>query len=102
MHTEKRAQTAALTTLDRPRRWRRRCRCCRMMGFSQMETPLEQVTKTCALLGIKPAERILVVRLSSQTLQFYRGNTLVRSYPVSTSRRPPSNIKDSLGTPRGL
>ncbi|HZP60970.1 MAG TPA: L,D-transpeptidase [Opitutaceae bacterium] len=60
------------------------------------------VTKTCARLGIKPAERILIVRLSSQTLQFYRGGALVRGYAVSTSRRPPSNIKDSLGTPRGL
>ncbi len=67
-----------------------------------METPLELVTKTCARLGIKPAERILIVRLSGQTMQFYRGGALVRSYPVSTSRRPPSNIKDSLGTPRGL
>lgn len=67
-----------------------------------METPLELVNKTCARLGIKPAERILIVRLSAQTLQFYRGGALVRSYPVSTSRRPPSNVKDSLGTPRGL
>jgi hypothetical protein len=35
-------------------------------------------------------------------LGFYRGDCLVRSFVVSTSRRPPSNIKDSLGTPRGL
>jgi hypothetical protein len=27
---------------------------------------------------------------------------LVKSYTISTSRRPPSNIKNSLGTPRGL
>jgi hypothetical protein len=67
-----------------------------------METPLEQVTKACDALGIKPAERILAVRIGSQTLQFYRGGALVRSYAVSTSRRPPSNIKGSLGTPRGL
>ncbi len=67
-----------------------------------METPLEQATKTCATLGIKPAERILAVRLGSQTLQFFRNSTLVRSHPVSTSKRPPSNVKDSLGTPRGL
>ena len=26
----------------------------------------------------------------------------MKSYVISTSRRPPSNIKDSLGTPRGL
>ncbi len=26
----------------------------------------------------------------------------MKSYVISTSRRPPSNLKDSLGTPRGL
>ena len=67
-----------------------------------MESPLEPPTKTCARLGIKPAERILVVRLGAQTLQFYRAGALVRSLPVSTSLRPPSNVKNSLGTPRGL
>jgi hypothetical protein len=63
---------------------------------------LERVTKTCQLLGIKPADRLLYVRISTATLQFYRAGVLVRSYVVSTSRRPPSNVKNSLGTPRGL
>jgi hypothetical protein len=27
---------------------------------------------------------------------------LVTAYPASTSARPPSNLRDSLGTPRGL
>jgi len=35
-------------------------------------------------------------------MQFLKQGTLVKSYVISTSRRPPSNIKDSLGTPRGL
>lgn len=35
-------------------------------------------------------------------MQFVRGGILVKTYVISTSRRPPSNIKDSLGTPRGL
>ena len=63
---------------------------------------MEQVTKTCTRLGIKPAARLLVVRLGPQTLQFFQAGRLVKSYPVSTSQRPPSNVKDSLGTPRGL
>ncbi len=67
-----------------------------------MDSPLETVTRTCARLGIKPAERLLVVRLDSQTLQFYRAGELMRSYAVSTSLRPPSNVINSLGTPRGL
>jgi hypothetical protein len=65
-------------------------------------SPLEPVIQACARLGIKPAERILRVRIASQTMQLYRGNALARSYVVSTSLRPPSNIKHSLGTPRGL
>jgi hypothetical protein len=42
------------------------------------------------------------VRIETQTLQFFRRGELVRSYVISTSKRPPSNIKGSLGTPRGL
>lgn len=63
---------------------------------------MKQVTETCARLGIKPGERLLVVRISTATLQFYRAGVLAKSYAVSTSKRPPSNIKNSLGTPRGL
>ena len=63
---------------------------------------MKRATETCARLGIKPGERILVVRIGTATLQFYRGGVLAKSYVISTSRRPPSNIKNSLGTPRGL
>lgn len=63
---------------------------------------MERVNKTCAGLGIKPGERLLAVRISTATLQFFRRAELVKSYVVSTSLRPPSNIKGSLGTPRGL
>jgi hypothetical protein len=65
-------------------------------------SPVDQVKQTCARLGIKPGERLLAVRISTATLQFFRKGELVRSYVVSTSKRPPSNIKHSMGTPRGL
>ncbi len=65
-------------------------------------SPIEQINKTCARLGIKPGERILAVRISTATMQFFRGGALVRSYVISTSKRPPCNVKNSLGTPRGL
>ena len=42
------------------------------------------------------------MRISTATLQFFRQGELVKSYVISTSKRPPSNIKNSLGTPRGL
>ncbi|PTX94257.1 L,D-transpeptidase [Opitutus sp. ER46] len=63
---------------------------------------MERVTKACAQLGIKPGERVLIVRISTATLQFFRKGALVKSYVVSTSLKPPSNIKGSMGTPRGL
>ena len=63
---------------------------------------MEQVNQTCARLGIKPGERVLTVRIGTATLQFFRKGALVKSYAISTSRRPPSNIKASMGTPRGL
>jgi hypothetical protein len=67
-----------------------------------MDSPLELTNKTCLQLGIKPSDRLLLVRISTATLQFYQRGVLVRSYPISTSKRPPSNVKHSLGTPRGL
>lgn len=42
------------------------------------------------------------MRISTSTLQLYRNGNLARSYVVSTSLRPPSNVKNSRGTPRGL
>ncbi|HSI09026.1 MAG TPA: L,D-transpeptidase [Rariglobus sp.] len=67
-----------------------------------MKSPWESVTETCTRLGIKPADRCLAVCIETQTMQFFRKGELVRSYVISTSKRPPSNVKDSLGTPRGL
>jgi hypothetical protein len=67
-----------------------------------MDSPLERVTKTCEVLGIKPSDRVLHVRISTATLQFFQGGVMQRSYGISTSRLPPSNVKNSLGTPRGL
>lgn len=58
--------------------------------------------ETVDRLGIKPAARLLAVRIDSQTLQFYRGREVVNAYAISTSLRPPSCVKHSLGTPLGL
>ena len=56
----------------------------------------------CAALGIKPANQLLAVHLATQTMQFYRGGELVAAFVVSSSAKPPSNVKGSLGTPLGL
>ena len=67
-----------------------------------MNSPWELANKTCERLGIKPADRLLSVRIDTATLQFFDRGVLVKSYIISTSKRPPSNVKGSLGTPRGL
>ena len=67
-----------------------------------MKEYLEQVNKKCLALGLKPTSRLIVVSIARQLLGFYQDGALAKSYVVSTSLRPPSNVKDSLGTPRGL
>jgi lipoprotein-anchoring transpeptidase ErfK/SrfK len=67
-----------------------------------MDSPWESLNKTRLRLGIKPSARTLLVRIGASTLQFYQDDKLVKSYVISTSKRPPSNVKNSLGTPRGL
>ena len=63
---------------------------------------LERIKEKCDALGLKPTTRLITVSIARQLLGFYRDGCLVRSHVISTSLRPPSNVKDSLGTPRGL
>jgi hypothetical protein len=53
-------------------------------------------------LGIKPAARLLHVSIADQTLLLLEHGQTPTTFKVSTSARPPSNLKNSLGTPRGL
>ena len=67
-----------------------------------MKDALGRAMERAAALGRKPGERLIVVSIARQVLALYQSGALVRSYAASTSRRPPSNVRDSLGTPRGL
>lgn len=67
-----------------------------------MDAGWKQVMQQCVAAGIKPSNRALLVSIEKQTMRFYADGTLVKAYPVSTSKRPPSNKNGSLGTPRGL
>ena len=67
-----------------------------------MKDSFERAKQKCAELGRKSAARLIVVSIAAQRLAFYANGELVKVYLVSTSLRPPSNIQDSLGTPRGL
>jgi hypothetical protein len=67
-----------------------------------LKKSFERAKEKCAALGCKPSARLIVVSIARQLLGFYRDGVLAKSYVVSTSFRPPSNVKGSLGTPRGL
>jgi hypothetical protein len=66
-----------------------------------MNSIWESLTHVGSPLGFKPADRVLAVHIGGATLQYYLKRQLVKSYAISTSLRPPSNVKHSLGTPRG-
>ena len=62
----------------------------------------ESFNKTRTRLGIKPTDRVLVVRLKASLLQLRRKGAVVKSFVISGSKRPYSNVLNSLGTPLGL
>jgi hypothetical protein len=67
-----------------------------------MESSWKSFNKTRSALGIKHTDRVIVVRLGASTLQLLRKGSVVRSYVISGSKRPSSNVANSLGTPHGL
>jgi hypothetical protein len=67
-----------------------------------IDTALKRMMEKCEAVGIKPASRALLVSIGSQTMRCYADGELKKAYAISTSKRPPSNVNGSLGTPRGL
>ena len=57
--------------------------------------------KGTASRGKAPA-RLLAVSIAEQRLWLVTDGRMQKAYVISTSLRPPCNVKDSLGTPRGL
>ena len=53
-------------------------------------------------LSITPTSRLLIVSIQNQELALIQGNQIERTFPVSTSRNPPSCVENSFGTPLGL
>ena len=56
----------------------------------------------CASLKITPTNEALIVSIAEQKMVFWRDGQVAGSFPISSGRRPPSCIVDSLGTPTGL
>jgi hypothetical protein len=67
-----------------------------------IESSWKSFNKTRSSLSIKPTDRVVVVRLKVSTLQLYRHGRMVKSYVISSSKRPSSNQANSMGTPTGL
>jgi hypothetical protein len=61
-----------------------------------------RMKQKCRALSTAPTRRVLLVSIPHQEMAFYCDDRLELRYPVSTSRRPPSNRENSLGTPTGL
>ena len=70
--------------------------------ITHVNASFERAKERCDALGLKPTSRLITVSIAQQLLGFWRDDCLVKSHVISTSLRPPSNVKDSLGTPRGL
>ncbi|WP_233246070.1 L,D-transpeptidase [Coraliomargarita sinensis] len=49
-----------------------------------------------------PTDCRLIVSIKDQRMALIQGNDIAKMYTVSTSRKPPSCIEDSNGTPTGL
>lgn len=67
-----------------------------------MEENYKRLIQKCACLAIKPTNEAMTVSIAQQRMVFWRDGREAGTFSISTSRRPPSCIVDSLGTPTGL
>jgi hypothetical protein len=60
------------------------------------------IIAACEAVSMVPSPIWLEVSIAAQVLHLWEGNLRKGSWPISTSKRPPSEIENSFGTPRGL
>jgi hypothetical protein len=60
------------------------------------------ITECCTEIGCKITAHAIYISLSKSRLYHYNSWLLSKSYVISYSRKPISQLKDSLGTPLGL
>lgn len=61
-----------------------------------------KVRERCAALGIELSHQNAFACLREQKYYLFAGSVLEKVYTISSSRRPPSCVEHSLGTPLGL
>lgn len=62
----------------------------------------KKIVDKCNGLNVPTSQHLLFVSIAEQKLYFFCDAQLKKIYSVSTSRKPPSCVADSLGTPTGL
>ncbi len=67
-----------------------------------MDTQIQKIIQKSEQLSIPGTRELIYVSIPEQKLYLYRENELHKTYTVSTSLKPPSEVEDSFGTPRGL
>ena len=53
-------------------------------------------------LSLEPTEKVLVASIADQRICLFVHGKSYKDYRMSSSKRPPSCLEDSLGTPWGL
>ncbi|WOO41332.1 L,D-transpeptidase [Rubellicoccus peritrichatus] len=67
-----------------------------------MDNYYANIIAKCGELSTEPTEDVVHVSIGEQKLRHYQAGHLVRDYTISTGRKPPSCVENSLGTPTGL
>lgn len=62
----------------------------------------DKIRAKCNDLNIAPSQHLLFVSIKEQKMFVFDGGKLWREFRVSTSRKPPSCLENSNGTPTGL
>ena len=63
---------------------------------------IQKIIQKSEGLSIPCTRELIYVSIAKQELYLYRENKLHKTFTVSTSSKPPSEVEDSFGTPRGL
>jgi hypothetical protein len=62
----------------------------------------KRVKQRCKALSIIPTPRLLIVSVKEQELALLHNDQLKYTFSISTSKKPPSCVENSFGTPLGL
>ncbi len=65
-------------------------------------SPYDRLVKSCRKVGAAVSRICLVASIPEQRLHLFEDGKSLKAYSMSSSKRPPSCEKNSLGTPWGL